>query len=78
MRSLLLFIGSCLYPAIMVIISPLLMFTYFLLALVLLSRYLRVKSHRFVAYAQMFMQQFLHLTYKKQHLSFRPKAVRLH
>jgi hypothetical protein len=62
----------------MVIISPVLMFTYFLLAVVLVSRYLRARSHRILAYGQMFMQQFLHLSDKKQQLTFRPKAVRLH
>jgi len=78
MRSLLLFIGSCLYPAVMIIISPLLAFLYVLFASVLVTRFIRVKSKWIIAYVNHFAQQVLHLSYKKQQLVFRPKAVRLH
>lgn len=78
MRSLLLFIGSCLYPTVMVIISPLLAFLYVLLGTVMLSRYLRVRGQWVFDQVITFTQQTLHLSYKKQQLVFRPKAVRLH
>lgn len=77
MRSLLLFIGSCLYPTVMVIISPLLVFLYILLGTVLLARYLNTKKQWLLAAVGNLRLQGLQLVYKKQ-LGFRPKAVRLH
>ncbi|RYF86837.1 MAG: hypothetical protein EON98_02480 [Chitinophagaceae bacterium] len=78
MRSLLLFIGSVLYPAIMIIISPILVCLYLLFGMVLLSRFVQSKWHLLTAPIVLFKQQVLHLSYKKQQLVFRPKAVRLH
>ena len=77
MRSLLLFVGSVLYPTVMVVISPLLVFLYLLFGAVLLARYLQGKKQWVVSLFANVKLYNLHLSYKKQ-LAFRPKAVRLH
>ena len=77
MRSLLLFIGSLLYPTVMVIISPLLMFLYLLYGTLLFTRYLHTKKQLLLVAVGSLKMLNLHLPYRKQ-LTFRPKAVRLH
>lgn len=77
MRSLLLFIGSLLYPAVMVVISPLLVFLYLLFGTVLLTRFLQSKMQWVLSLLANVKLYHLHFPYKKQ-LVFRPKAMRLH
>jgi hypothetical protein len=77
MRSLLLFIGSILYPTVMVIISPLLAFLYLLFGTVVLTRFLQSKVQWVMSLFANVKLYHLHFPYKKQ-LVFRPKAVRLH
>ena len=77
MRTFLLFIGSVIYPAVMVIISPVLLFLYLLLAFVFLSRYVNTARRQLLAILSAVKLPLLHLPAKKV-LAFRPKAVRLH
>ncbi|HUC80386.1 MAG TPA: hypothetical protein VMR70_05685 [Flavisolibacter sp.] len=77
MRSLLLFIGSVLYPLVMVIISPMLAFLYLLFGAILLGRYMQSKMQWLMNIFAGIKLYNLHFPYKK-HLVFRPKAVRLH
>ncbi|HVF95852.1 MAG TPA: hypothetical protein VM871_00940 [Flavisolibacter sp.] len=77
MRTFLLFIGSVLYPVVMVVISPVLLFLYFLLGFVTMSRIVYVQWRKAVVFVANLDLPLLHLDTKKD-LSFRPKAVRLH
>ena len=77
MRTLLLFIGSVLYPVVMVIISPVLLTLYFLFACVLVSRYLNWLRHQALLAISNLKLPLAHLPAKKV-LVFRPKAVRWH
>jgi hypothetical protein len=77
MRSLLLFIGSVLYPAVMVIISPLLVVLYLLFGTLWLGRFIQHKLTWLVAHIGHVKTLHLQFLYKKQ-LVLRPKAVRFH
>lgn len=77
MRNLLLFIGSCLYPLVMVIISPVLLFVYSLLGAVMLTRYVNSKTGGLTSFFGGIKLPVFHFLNKK-HLVLRPKAVRLH
>ena len=77
MRNLLLFVGSCLYPVVMVIISPLLAFLYVLLGMVVVSRYLKIKTVVFASFFNNIKLPSFHFSMKKQ-ISFLPKGLRLH
>ncbi|QEC56891.1 hypothetical protein [Flavisolibacter ginsenosidimutans] len=77
MRTFLLFIGSVIYPVVMVIISPVLLFLYLLLGFVFLSRYVNTVRRQFLAMLTTVRLPLFHLPAKKV-LAFRPKAVRLH
>jgi hypothetical protein len=77
MRTFLLFIGSILYPITMVIISPVLVFLYFLLGFVFILRHLSNIRHQALSLIANVKLPLLHLPTKKT-LAFRPKAMRLH
>jgi hypothetical protein len=77
MRSLLLFIGSCLYPFVMVIISPVIAFLYFLLGTVVLTRFVKTCAEAVVDYFATLKFPVPHFSVKKQ-FSFLPKIVRWH
>jgi len=77
MRTFLLFIGSVIYPAVMVIISPVLLFLYLLLGFVFLSRYVNTVRRQFLNTLSTVRLPLFHLPAKKV-LAFRSKAVRLH
>lgn len=72
MRSLLLFIGSVLYPVVMVVISPVVLFAYFLLGFTLLTRYAHARYHYLLTHWR-------HLpalqTMARKGLALRPKAM---
>lgn len=77
MRSLLLFIGSVIYPVVMVIISPVLLFAYCLLGFTLLTRYANNKRLNLLTYLNQYRLSALQGLHKKG-LGFGAKAVRLH
>lgn len=76
MRTFLLFIGSVLYPFVMVIISPVLLVLYVLYAVVLAGRYTAFLWQHLLSVLAGLKLPLLHMPAKKV-LAFRPKAVRL-
>ncbi len=76
MRTFLLFIGSVLYPAVMVIISPVLLSLYVVYGLVLVGQYIAFLWQHLLSVLSNLNLPLLHLPEKKS-LAFRPKAVRL-
>lgn len=77
MRTFLLFTGSILYPVVMVIISPVLLFLYLLMGFIVASRYANLQWQRLFSFVLNLNLPLLHVAAKKT-LAFRPKAVRLH
>ena len=76
MRTFLLFIGSVLYPFVMVIISPVLLTFSLLYGLLLAGRYFAFLWQHLLSVLASLKLPLLHLPEKKN-LAFRPKAVRL-
>ena len=77
MRTFLLFIGSVLYPVVMVIISPVFLTLYLLYGLMLVGQYIAFLCQHVLSALADLKLPLLHLPEKKS-LAFRPKAVRLH
>lgn len=77
MRTFLLFIGSVLYPLVMVIISPVFLTLYLLYGLLLVGQYVAFLWAHLLSVLANLKLPLLHLPEKKG-LAFRPKAVRLH
>lgn len=76
MRTFLLFVGSVLYPVVMVVISPVLLSLYLLLGFIIVSRFANAQWRRAVVFVANLDLPLLHMATKKQ-LAFRPKAVRV-
>ena len=77
MRTFLLFIGSVLYPVVMVIISPVFLTLYLLYGFMLVGQYIAFLWQHVLSVLADLKLPLLHFPEKKS-LAFRPKAVRLH